>query len=76
MFVGGILFSCCPSICSWFPLDKLSSNDSILLKFIWYLTINKIQVEFDKEDYAPILSRVIAPDRSEKGKIYGFPSIT
>ena len=38
----------------WFPLYNLSFNDSILLKFIWYLTINRIQVRFEQKDYASI----------------------
>ena len=63
---------------------KLLLNELISLKFIlgtslkfkWYLTINKIQVEFEREGYASIWTGEIAPDRSEKMKIYGFYSIT
>ena len=68
----------------WFLLNKLLLNELISLKFIlgtslkfkWYLTINKIQVEFEREGYASIWTGEIAPDRSEKMKIYGFYSIT
>ena len=68
----------------WYLLNKLLLNELISLKFIlgtslkfiWYLTINKIQVEFEREGYASIWTVEIAPDRSEKMKIYGFYSIT
>ena len=68
----------------WFLLNKLLLNELISLKFIlgtslkfkWYLTINKIQVEFEREGYASIWTEEIVPDRSEKMRIYGFYSIT
>ena len=40
------------------------------------MTINKIQVEFEKGGFASILLGVKAPDRHGKLKIFGFGSIT
>ena len=65
----------CPSVfpkCPWFPLNNLSFNDPILLKFTWYLTSNKIQVEYEKEGYASIGPGVMAPDRREIANFW-FP---
>ena len=67
----GILFSRCPSVCS-----SAHVSDPILLKFIWYLTIYRIQVEFEKAGYASILPGVMVPDRHENFHIFGFRSIT
>ena len=53
--------SICPK-CSWFPVKELNFNDPILLKFVWYLTINRIQVEFEKEGYASVWPGVTDPD--------------
>ena len=50
----------------WLLLNTLSLNYPSLWKFIWYLTINKIQVQFEKEGYASIWPGVTAPDRYEK----------
>ena len=58
----------------WFLLNKLLLNELISLKFIlgtslkfiWYLTINKIQAEFEREGYASLWTGEIAPYRSEK----------
>ena len=51
------------------PLKDLKSGKhgfcsitEVLMKFIWYLTINKIQVEFENEDYASIWAGVMAHD--------------
>ena len=41
------------------------------MKFIWYLTITKVQLEFEREGYASIWTSVIAPDSSEKWKMHG-----
>ena len=60
----------------WFPLNEVSLIDPILLKFIWYLTINRIQVELEKEDYASIWPGVTAPGRHENLQISGFRSTT
>ena len=49
-----------------FPPNNLSLHNAILLKFIWYLTINKVKVGFDKGGYASILSEIMVPDRLEK----------
>ena len=38
-----------PSEISWFPRHNVSLNDPISLIFIWYLIIDKIQVEFERE---------------------------
>ena len=60
----------------WFPLNNLRLNDLILLKFIWYLTINKIQVEFEKGGYASILPPgITAPERREELLLFCFCSI-
>ena len=37
-----------------FPLNNLSLTEWISLKFIWYMTINKILVEFKKGGYVSI----------------------
>ena len=47
----------------------------IFWKLIWYMTMNKIQVECRKGGYASIWTTVIAPNRFEKGKIHGFCSV-
>ena len=47
------------------PLNELSLNVWISLKFIWFMTINKIQVEFEKGGYASIWTGVIAPGISQ-----------
>ena len=49
----------------WFPLNKVRLNDRILLKFIYYLTINKVQVEFEKGGHASIVQEIMASDRQE-----------
>ena len=33
----------------WFSLNNLSFYDHVSLKFIWFVTVNKIQVELRKE---------------------------
>ena len=38
----------------------LSFSDPNILKFIWYLTINRKQVEFIKEDYVSVWPVVMA----------------
>ena len=53
-----------------------SLNEQIDFKFIWYMTINKIQIEFEKGGYTSVWTVAIATDRSQKWKIYGFCSIT
>ena len=53
-----------------FPFNNLCENDMILLKFILYLTINKIQVDLEQGAYASILSRIMASDRL--GELYIF----
>ena len=40
-----------------------------------YMAINKRQVMFEKEGYAPILPGVVAPDRREKLQIICIRSI-
>ena len=32
----------------WFPLAYLSFNERISLKFMWYMTVIKIQVDYEK----------------------------
>ena len=46
---------------SLFSLNYFSFNDPISLRFILYLTINKVQVEFENCCYAPFLG-VVAHD--------------
>ena len=36
---------------SWFPLNNLVIFEWIFFKFIWYMTGNKTQVEFEKGGY-------------------------
>ena len=57
-------------------VNNLSLNDPILLKLIWYLTINRIQIELKKEGCVSIRPGVMAPDRREKLQSFGFYSIT
>ena len=55
---------------------KLSLNNHISLKFIWHVTINKIQVElFEKRGHLSIWTGVMALDRCENWKIFGYCSI-
>ena len=43
-------------------------------KIIWYLTMNKIEIEFAKKGYSSIWPEVMAPDRLEKLQMFGFRS--
>ena len=53
-----------------FPLNNLSLNEWISLKFIWNMTINKILVEFEMDSYgyASIWPGVMTPDRHKNCK--------
>ena len=46
--------------------QKINNNEWVPLIFIWYLTINKIQVEFEKEGYALIWPVVMVPGRRDQ----------
>ena len=45
---------------TWFPLSNLSLNKWASLQFIRYMT--KMQVEFEKEVFVSVLTRVMAFD--------------
>ena len=47
----------------WVQLDNISLNELISLKFIWYMTIIKVQAGFEKRGYGSILAGVMAHDR-------------
>ena len=47
----------------WLLLSNLSCNDQISLKIMWYVTINKMRVEFDKGGCALICTYVKTSDR-------------
>ena len=38
----------------WFSLNNLNLHEWISLKFMWYIGINKTQLEFQKEDSSSI----------------------
>lgn len=47
------------------------------MTFLYSLTINKIQVEFGKGDFASILPEVMTPDRIETAEMFGsLPKFT
>ena len=52
----------------WFLLSNLDKQ--ISLKFMWYMSIKKIQVEFEKGRYALSWTKVIASDRCENCKFF------
>ena len=57
----------------FFSFHNFSFSDPILLKFIWYLTMNRVQVEIEIERYASIWPRGTAPDRHEQLHFLLFP---
>ena len=44
--------------------------------YIWYMTINGIQIELENGGKVLFLTGVVAHERSKKWKIYGFCLIT
>ena len=59
-----------------FLLTNLNLNELVALKFIWYITISTIQVEFENRDYASTLAGLVAHNKLEKLLVFGFCSIT
>ena len=49
-----------------YSFSSLNFNDPILLKLVLLLIINRIQVAFEKRDFASICSEVTTHDRHEK----------
>ena len=57
-------------------IDYFRSIILVLKNFLWYYTINKIQVELKKEGYTSIWTGVMALYAREKLQTFGFRSIT
>ena len=60
----------------WCLLNFLGLSRWLSMKFMWGITINKMQVDLQTGSYALILTGVMAPDRPEKLQIFGFYPIT
>ena len=56
-----------------FLLNHIRSNKWMSLKFIRYMIINKIQLEFTKGGYASIWPEIKSPERHEKLHFFCFP---